>query len=338
MWGTVFRKFRLLQTILIIVFASAALLLASQGSLFAFTNPHAGNSYPIDTDICAKCHRAHTGVAEHLTVPFAQSEQCFTCHDGTGSSYNIETKFTTTNHHGLNGLDVGAGMECASCHESHLPDPNSWRMLINPKNTRNSWPIVDETHSTYNNATPPSGIYLWCESCHIDSAQAQIGTVIHAAETTQTAYIPYTVQISALTPYSQVDNNGDTNTATYWRYFTINTIADRYGYNDDAAIGQSAHGRAGLSAAAQASIGTWKGQYGANYPALPCTRCHDHHGSNQPWMIVDTITVGAVETSGYDMTQAAGQKTFCETCHIGSYTQCDLNQKCTNCHRHGKQF
>jgi len=61
-----------------------------------FTTPHAG--YNNTTDSCAACHRSHTGRnAELLASPAPQSTFCFTCHDGTGATYNVAAEFSDPN-------------------------------------------------------------------------------------------------------------------------------------------------------------------------------------------------------------------------------------------------
>jgi hypothetical protein len=270
-------------------------------------------------------------------------DQCFTCHNGTGSIYNTQAEYARIYHHTLGGQDTGSTKQCSNCHEAHLLQVWTKRMLKDPQNLRTPWDIIEDvTSPSYNNTTPPSGIYIWCQRCHFDSEATPIGYVILNTEMTESRYIPYSVQVIWQTPKSTVDDKGDT--VGYWQYYSTNTIPTtppalpRYGYNDATAKGHSSHGKASLSDYGYANITNWYGPYGPNYPALPCTVCHDNHGANQPWMIVDSITVGGVTTAGYDMKTPAGQKAFCEACHIGTYLRSDLTQKCTNCHRHGYQF
>lgn len=308
-----------------------------------WVDPHTGFLYLLETDICAKCHRTHTGVAEHLNIPLYMKDQCFTCHNGTGSIYNSEAEFARICHHTLGGQDSGSTKQCSSCHEAHLLNLPTARRLVDPRDARVSWDIIDDlTSPNYDNLTPPSGIYLWCERCHSDSQAEPVGTTILTVEFTETRYIPYNVQIIWKTSRQAVDESGDT--TGYWQYFTVNTVPappptpPRYGYNDATAIGHSAHGKAALSDYARTKITVWKGPYGPDFKALPCTVCHDNHGSGKPWLIVDTITVGGVPTTGYDLATADGQRSFCEACHVGTYEQCNLAQKCTNCHHHGLRF
>lgn len=45
------------------------------------------------TDTCAACHRNHTGQNDRLQGSVPQSTLCFTCHDGTGSMYDVKTEY-----------------------------------------------------------------------------------------------------------------------------------------------------------------------------------------------------------------------------------------------------
>jgi hypothetical protein len=244
----------------------------------------------------------------------------------------------SSNHHSLDGINSGSEMQCASCHESHIHVSATTYTLSDPRDIRKSWTTLSPGDPDYDNNDSPSGIYLWCERCHTDSEENPIGTQILSAQTTDTAYIPYDVTVAFQTPHSQVDDNDDTGTAEYWQYFSSETVRNKRGYNDESATGKSAHGRASSSTKAIRDMVSWKGNYGPDSPALPCTDCHAPHGSNQPWMIADSITVDNTVTAGYDMTTREGQQSFCESCHVGSYSDCSSTEKCTNCHRHGNHF
>jgi len=59
-------------------------------------NPH--GPYDTVTDACARCHRSKTGQTQHLLPTSSpQSQLCFLCHDGTGSSYDIRGQYTDGN-------------------------------------------------------------------------------------------------------------------------------------------------------------------------------------------------------------------------------------------------
>jgi hypothetical protein len=162
-------------------------------------------------------------------------------------------------------------------------------------------------------------------------------TATPSSESTNTS--TNTITDESTTAVSSSDSNTATSIPDPSPAITIETTeTHRYGYNDATAIGNAAHGRAVSSDNAKTGFFEWMGPYSADYPALSCNNCHDHHGSSQPWMIVDSITVGDTETAGYDMRTSQGQLKFCESCHVGTYWNCDIQQKCTNCHRHGQRF
>lgn len=308
-------------------------------------DPHQGNNYAFDTDLCAKCHRSHSSPGSRLSVYSYQKDYCFTCHDvaGSGSINFTQAEFEQPYPHSLHGLDAASYKQCANCHETHLIPTVTSNLLVDPVNTTQLWTIVTNTASPFydNETTTTAGLYIWCERCHVDSAVT--GTWINARRNLE-GYVPYAVTVVWQTLKSTVDDSGTTTGA--WQYFTKETTGTRYGYNDAAANGHSAHGRATSSSNAASRLqGTWRGGYTATYPAMPCKDCHEHHGSAQPWMIVPTITVGGVTRGSYDMTLREGQKSFCNVCHdpvlryaTDVFPDCSTTQKCTDCHRHGWQF
>jgi predicted CXXCH cytochrome family protein len=85
--------------------------------------PHA--NYPVDTELCALCHRSHTGVAlKLLTNPPPEAGLCYTCHDGVGSIYNTRNDFDSyTSHHPIQDQkysnDPTHTLDCSTCHNTH---------------------------------------------------------------------------------------------------------------------------------------------------------------------------------------------------------------------------
>jgi len=133
-----------------IVAAIALLVLSGLAALAALPSPAAADppGPHVDgggtTDTCATCHRTHTGQNDNLIESVPQSTLCFTCHDGTGSMYNVAAEYsdpsipandTATSSfyshtsadpstHTSARVDEFAGVlnrhaECSDCHSPH---------------------------------------------------------------------------------------------------------------------------------------------------------------------------------------------------------------------------
>jgi predicted CXXCH cytochrome family protein len=294
---------------------------------FAFEDPHGGTYLP-DTDLCAECHRSHTAIARYLTISYYNKDKCFTCHDGTGSIYRTADEFQKPYRHSLAGVDITSTKQCANCHETHKVEDTTSALLVNPFDVRDLWSIVTTlTASEYDSTSSPSGLYVWCEQCHQESSSTPVGSLIIDSAWGGNSYVPYGVHIVWKTSKETVDDSGTT--TGYWEYFSSSL------YNETSATIGDTHGRAESTSTAI----VWNGPYYAGYPAMPCTDCHENHGSNQPWMIVEAITINSTTTTGYDMTTADGQLVFCTACHSRGNDPGGLpGQKCTDCHRHSKNF
>lgn len=119
-------------------------------------NPHVSTAYPdgtavtgVNTDSCALCHRAHTAASPALLATSGpESQLCYTCHDGSGSTFNVAAEFsavTSTNDvstasyyshqpsyngspftpHSLGSSNEFGGVlnrhsDCGDCHNPHL--------------------------------------------------------------------------------------------------------------------------------------------------------------------------------------------------------------------------
>lgn len=89
-------------------------------------SPH-GN-FQLDTDVCALCHGTHTallapGILKLNALEF-QSQLCYTCHNGTGSIYDVATEFDTNpSHHPIKDptykSDATHTLNCSDCHDAH---------------------------------------------------------------------------------------------------------------------------------------------------------------------------------------------------------------------------
>lgn len=106
-----------------VVAAIAIVALAGLSALSGLAQPASANpdsphlSAGATTDTCAACHRIHTAQNDRLLESVPQSTLCFTCHDGTGSMYNVAAEYSDVN--------VPANDAATSSFYSHLsPDPS----------------------------------------------------------------------------------------------------------------------------------------------------------------------------------------------------------------------
>ena len=87
---TVLTRFLTAPVLIFIVLLIHAALLSGTASAQAYTNPHGGFSN--STQLCQICHAPHEAPGNSLVRGTPESALCFTCHNGTGSNYNIETQ------------------------------------------------------------------------------------------------------------------------------------------------------------------------------------------------------------------------------------------------------
>lgn len=85
-----------------LVVMAAVAALAVLWALFVLTpRPAAADSPHVSagptTGGCAACHRAHSGQNNWLVKDVSESTVCFSCHDGTGSNYNVAAEYNDAN-------------------------------------------------------------------------------------------------------------------------------------------------------------------------------------------------------------------------------------------------
>lgn len=92
-------------------------------------NPH--GAYPKLTGMCVKCHHTHRGLKSMLFNDTQEQKVCFSCHNGTGSIYDVRAEYDPTvgweSRHPLPMMHTGK--ECASCHNPHLSATGDPKLL-----------------------------------------------------------------------------------------------------------------------------------------------------------------------------------------------------------------
>ena len=163
---------------LLIALSLYAAPLTGSAAAQTYVNPHGG--FSSSTQLCQLCHAPHETPGDKLIRGTPESALCFTCHNGTGSNYNIETELNqnpaTTAMHPImvnlpnnNSLynytpNTTAGIAplgpyaCTQCHNPH-GDNGYGRLLRNTYNT-----------SAYVSYTTTPDPYQACWSCHSASA------------------------------------------------------------------------------------------------------------------------------------------------------------------------
>ncbi|MEE8173698.1 MAG: cytochrome c3 family protein, partial [Dehalococcoidia bacterium] len=156
-----------------------------------YYNPASGGphiAYPVTTDVCATCHRTHLGRSPKLFPTSAEKDLCFTCHDSSGSQYNIVQEFVSPiSQHPV----PDETLKCSSCHNAHINWQDYPKLLsADGQHSGNAvcytchgaadpnLPAVDYQtpfeagfHKPYI-SNSPTGTQIQCASCHRPHASA----------------------------------------------------------------------------------------------------------------------------------------------------------------------
>jgi len=81
------------------------------------TSPH--KDYSVYSDLCQSCHKVHKAEADIKLFRKAGEEVCYTCHDGSGSSFNIRVAFKEKAAHDTLENPADTGVKCTKCHQPH---------------------------------------------------------------------------------------------------------------------------------------------------------------------------------------------------------------------------
>ena len=74
------------------------------------------------TNLCKDCHKVHraAAVTQKILRRGPEVEVCYTCHDGTGSDYNIQAGFEGEAAHDTRiAGTLGSNIKCSHCHYAH---------------------------------------------------------------------------------------------------------------------------------------------------------------------------------------------------------------------------
>jgi len=183
--------------------AGGNLLGAAATSTFATAatgvGPH--DRYTESSNLCGGCHGAQGSSAPSILVQSAEKKVCYTCHDGTGSSYNVKTADGTTpsawdfgeaplgttsqsSYHPVPKAAVtapvtGVTMACSNCHNAHSMTGSGERFLapagLDP-NPAKRGPSLAQTGNAF------------CYTCHGGAASLSTAYISAASWNTSTGF------------------------------------------------------------------------------------------------------------------------------------------------------
>lgn len=87
--------------------------------------PHTPAENPWQGDTCRECHQMHAAPGPRLLKFYpegtSEAELCWTCHDGTGSRYNVQREYTDdpVSYHMVSHGEVEGDFSCVDCHTPH---------------------------------------------------------------------------------------------------------------------------------------------------------------------------------------------------------------------------
>ena len=243
-------------------------------------SPH--DSYTTSSNLCEQCHAVHGAAGPQLLTAATEREVCYTCHDGTGSSYNVKTAdmdapfasdFGETSAEATSVVSfhpvpkaassgTGATMQCSNCHNAHGLEGTGPRLLAVKK-------LDTAMTGTYG---PKTG-NQFCWTCHESTAAGSQGYITAASWSASTGYDHRTYYPPAGTSHNKLDGIGFTQTGAH--------------------------------------VPTKEG--------IACKGCHSEHGTTNTKLISGTVNLQAVTFD--TRTEAALNATYnnlCNACHMNA--------------------
>lgn len=84
-------------------------------------------NFSVTTNRCRICHKLHNSPARTKVFrKYPEIQVCFTCHDGSGSTYNIQAQWAASAHNGTETALYSADtyIQCVKCHNPHGAPPD----------------------------------------------------------------------------------------------------------------------------------------------------------------------------------------------------------------------
>lgn len=243
-------------------------------------SPH--QTYSTATNLCRNCHVVHGASGPKLFTEASEKQVCYTCHDGTGSSYNVKTADNTSpyswdfaeatigntskvSYHPVpkaTGLGTGVTMLCSNCHNAHALAGTGPRFLA-----------VKKLDPSYSGAYGAKTGNDFCWTCHNTTAATSAGYISTASWNASTGYDHKTYY-----PTTDAGHN-----------------------KSSGAIVMAANPRVPAK------------------QSIACKGCHSEHGTANSKLIAEQVNGAAATFDATSDTQInATYNTFCRNCHATS--------------------
>ncbi|HEX3031959.1 MAG TPA: cytochrome c3 family protein, partial [Bacillota bacterium] len=288
----------------ILLFICLLMLLGTGGQAFAaFFDPH--GHYDVSTKGCGICHYTHASKDGLLLAGEQQKLVCYSCHNGTGSKFNVLQQFGETvvgtsvyksvypSYHGM----PNSAAICTTCHNPHLAGSGTPRLLaVNEGVYSSGNDVCGNCHGP--GSAAPGGDILnpYKGTAHdLKVTDPATGTKIKCARCHQphgSSYKPllnYTIVSQTGTPYQVTGNN---NTVCFGCHRNASNS-----YAGSTVFQATYHGQKTSSVVASVYFP------GTKYQATLCLNCHEPHGK-----------------TGISFYRRASGNNLCTTCHDAAGT------------------